>query len=238
MLDLRRGLLRREVEWVSPIGQAVRIRSTRLVSLAQRAIVAMRYSVEPLEDGARVVLTSELVANEPIEIDGEDPRRPPRLEHPLQPEQHASDDLRVSLTHSTRESGLLVAVAMDHELSGPDNTEVMRVEAEEDLGRVTIASDLKPGETLELTKLLAYGWSGHRSMPSLRAQVEAALAEAHHTTWDGLVEEQGHPSRSSGRTPTSRSTATPSSSRRSGSGCSTRSRRRCAASGERYRRRG
>jgi alpha,alpha-trehalose phosphorylase len=190
VLDLRSGLLSREVEWVSPIGQAVRIRSTRLVSLAQRAIVAMRYSVEPLEDGARVVLMSELVANEPIELEGDDPRQSAALEHPLQPEQHASDDLRVSLTHSTRESGLLVAVAMDHELSGPDNTEVMRVEVEEDLGRVTIASDLKPGETLELTKLLAYGWSGHRSMPSLRAQVEAALAEAHHTTFDGLVEEQ------------------------------------------------
>ena len=34
VFDLRAGVLRREVEWVSPAGQAVRIRSTRLVSLS------------------------------------------------------------------------------------------------------------------------------------------------------------------------------------------------------------
>src|SRR3712207_8097813 len=30
VLDLRAGTLRREVEWISPAGQAVRVRSTRL----------------------------------------------------------------------------------------------------------------------------------------------------------------------------------------------------------------
>src|SRR5947209_13059460 len=34
-LDLRAGVLRRVVEWVSPAGQAVRVRSTRLVSFVQ-----------------------------------------------------------------------------------------------------------------------------------------------------------------------------------------------------------
>ena len=47
-LDLRAGTLRREVEWVSPAGQGVRITSTRIVSLVQRAVAAVRYEVEPL----------------------------------------------------------------------------------------------------------------------------------------------------------------------------------------------
>ena len=46
VLDLRDGVLRREVEWVSPAGKAVRIRSTRLVSFVQRAVAAIRYEVE------------------------------------------------------------------------------------------------------------------------------------------------------------------------------------------------
>src|SRR3712207_7034526 len=33
VLDLREGVLRREVEWVSPAGQGVVVRTTRLVSL-------------------------------------------------------------------------------------------------------------------------------------------------------------------------------------------------------------
>src|SRR5829696_9035544 len=43
VLDLRDGVLRREVRWVSPAGQAVRVRSTRLVSFVQRAVAAIRY---------------------------------------------------------------------------------------------------------------------------------------------------------------------------------------------------
>ena len=38
-----------------------------------------------------------------------------------------------------------------------------------------------------MTKFAAYGWSGERSMPALRDQVDAALSAARRTGWDGLV---------------------------------------------------
>src|SRR3954470_3407157 len=38
VLDLRDGVLRRTVEWISPAGRAIRVRSIRLVSFVQRAI--------------------------------------------------------------------------------------------------------------------------------------------------------------------------------------------------------
>jgi len=65
-LDFRAGVLRREVEWISPAGQGVRITSVRLVSFSHRAIAAIHYEVEPLDEAARVVVQSELVANEPL----------------------------------------------------------------------------------------------------------------------------------------------------------------------------
>ncbi len=64
MLDFRAGVLRRHVHWCSPTGAAVRITSTRLVSLTQRGAAAILYEVEALGDGARLVIQSELVANE------------------------------------------------------------------------------------------------------------------------------------------------------------------------------
>ena len=64
VLDLRAGVLRRRAEWRSPAGAAVRVTSTRLVSLAQRAVAAILYEVEPLDRPVRVVVQSELVANE------------------------------------------------------------------------------------------------------------------------------------------------------------------------------
>jgi alpha,alpha-trehalose phosphorylase len=188
-LDLRAGLLRRTAEWVSPAGGAVRVRSTRLVSFVQRSVAAIRYEVEPLDRDARVVVQSELVANEPIPLPDGDPRAAAALESPLESEQFLDRDLRALLVHSTRASGLRMATGMDHELDGADDT-AARSESFEDMARVLVAADLARGERLVLTKYLAYGWSSRRSLPSVRDQVGAALAEAAHTGWDGLVADQ------------------------------------------------
>ena len=50
-----------------------------------------------------------------------------------------------------------------------------------------MAADLAPGERLRVVKLVAYSWSSRRSHAALRDDVVAALAEARHTGWDGLV---------------------------------------------------
>jgi len=64
VLDFRDGVLRREAEWTSPAGQAVVVRSTRLVSFVQRSIAAILYEVEPRGAPARIVAQSALVAND------------------------------------------------------------------------------------------------------------------------------------------------------------------------------
>src|SRR5260221_9899796 len=43
LLDLRAGALVRTLEWCSPAGAAVRVRSTRLVSFVPRAVAAILY---------------------------------------------------------------------------------------------------------------------------------------------------------------------------------------------------
>jgi alpha,alpha-trehalose phosphorylase len=186
ILDLRDGVLRRVVEWVSPAGQSVRVRSMRLVSFVQRAVAAILYEVEPLEASARIVVQSELVADEPVpEQEAEDPRAAAALRAPLVAEQHRHNGLHAGLVHQTRESKLRMAAAMDHVVEGPDGT-VTASESEPDLARVTVSTELEPGQTLRIVKLLAYGWSSQRSLPSLRDQVDAALAAAMRTGWGGL----------------------------------------------------
>jgi alpha,alpha-trehalose phosphorylase len=186
VLDLREGVLRREVEWVSPAGQAVRIRSTRLVSFVQRAVAAVHYEVEPVDTPARIVVQSSLVANEPIPEQTDDPRAAAALRAPLVGEYHIAHGLEVSLGHSTRRSGLSMAAALDHIVDGPPGT-VTESESETDLARITISTELEPGQSLKVVKLMAYGWSSVRSMPGLRDQVDAALAAATRTGWDGLL---------------------------------------------------
>src|SRR5246127_2644586 len=80
-LDLRAGTLTRHVEWTSPAGRQVKVTSVRLVSLTQRAVAAICYTVTALDEPARLVLMSSLVANEDIPLDKSDPRAASALSH-------------------------------------------------------------------------------------------------------------------------------------------------------------
>jgi alpha,alpha-trehalose phosphorylase len=188
-LDLRAGVLRRRAEWESPAGASVGVTSTRLVSLVQRSAAAILYEVEPLDGPVRLVVQSELVANEAGGPAQADPRASAVLDAPLQPEHSFARDVRVLMTHSTRRSGLLMASGMDHVVAGPPSTELAS-ESGPEVGRVTIATELAPGERLEMVKFLAYGWSSQRGQPAIRDQVVAALTQARHTGWQGLVDAQ------------------------------------------------
>ena len=186
ILDFRAGVLRRRAEWRSPAGKRVRVSSVRLVSLVQRAVAAVFYEVQSLDDSVRLVVQSELVANEPTPDVEVDPRATADLGAPLRSELFSDHDAHAVLVHITRQSALRMAAAMDHAVEGPAGTETSS-ESSEGLARVTITADLAPGQRLRVLKLLAYGWSSQRSTAALRDQVAAALAEARQTGWDGLL---------------------------------------------------
>ncbi|CAL9630064.1 glycoside hydrolase family 65 protein [Streptomyces sp. enrichment culture] len=188
-LDLRRGVLTRICEWTSPAGTTVRVRSTRLVSLTQRAIAAVAYEVEPVDSRARLVIQSELVANESLPGSDGDPRAAVTLKSPLEPEEHHAEGTRLRLVHRTHRSGLRVAVAADHVVSGPEGT-TADSESNADVARLTVTSVLEAGQSLRVEKLVAHGWSGTRSRPAMSDQVDAALAAARHSGWDGLLDDQ------------------------------------------------
>lgn len=192
VLDFRAGVLRRSVHWRSPTGAEVQIDSTRLVSLTQRGAAAILYEVRPMGDaGRRLVVQSELVANENGQPQGDhpDPRAAASMVAPLKAEEAYHDDLRVSLAHRLQRSGHRLYATMDHIVEGPEDCETT-VEAWGDEGRVIVAADVPAGATLKVLKFLSYAWSSHRARPSLRAQARGALAEAKHTGWEGLCRDQ------------------------------------------------
>ena len=207
-LDMRAGTLTREVVWTSPAGHTVKVRSVRLVSLTQRAIAAFSYSVTPVnlaaESGTeepadapggepvRVVVLSEIVANEEIPVAAADPRAAAMLAQPLVSEEHNAtnhDHPRAILVHGTRSSKLRLAAGMAHEVTGPARMAIT-TESFPDLGRLTVAAEVPQGTELRLVKYLGYGWSSQRSRPALVDQVSGALAAAELVGWDGLLNEQ------------------------------------------------
>jgi len=188
-LDLRNGVLRRGVCWTTPAGRTVKISSVRLVSFTQRAIAAICYEVEPLDAEVRIVLQSELVANEALPPQSKDPRVGAALESALESEEHLAQDTSGLLVHHTKVSGLRIGAAMDHSIEGPPGM-VVASESAPDVARVTVTTRLKPGERLRIVKFIAYGWSSLRSRPAIHDQVRAALSAARLTGWEGLLAEQ------------------------------------------------
>jgi alpha,alpha-trehalose phosphorylase len=189
VLDFRAGTLSRRVDWRSPAGRTVRITTTRLVSFTQRAVAAISYDVEPLDGPARIVVQSELVANEQMPPAGGDPRASAVLEAPLVAEEHRAEGGRGTLIHRTAHSGLRVAVSATHTVDSPSEA-TNEIEVMPDLARRTISAPLEQGQRLCLRKFVAYSWSASRSVSAIRDQVEGALAGARQAGWSGLLAEQ------------------------------------------------
>ncbi|WP_238016495.1 glycosyl hydrolase family 65 protein [Dactylosporangium sp. AC04546] len=189
VLDMRAGTLQRDVDWVSPAEQRIKVRTTRLVSLEQRSIAAFLYEVEPVDEPARVIVQSELVANEDTPVPSKDPRVAAALGHALVAEEHYAHGLDAQLVHHTHASRLRLGAEMDHEIDAPVPVRA-QTEATEDWARTTFACELQPGQRLRIVKYLAYGWSSQRSRQAIRDQVHGAIAAAKLGGWDGLVKAQ------------------------------------------------
>ena len=109
LLDLRAGTLTRIAEWESPAGKRVRVTSKRLVSFKQRAVAAIEYEVEAVGNPVRLVVQSELVANEVVPAQSGDPREAAAMEEPLEAVDQSSTGRGVVLVHRTKRSGLRMA---------------------------------------------------------------------------------------------------------------------------------
>lgn len=187
-LDLRSGILERRLVWRTFGGHRVCVTTRRLVSLKFRAIAAIEYVVEALDHPVRLALQSNLQANRADAARTDDPRRARGLGDVLRSLLAVDHDLRVVLGHRTRQSGLTLAAGMEHVLEGGEFATL--TQSEPDLGRVTISTEIRPGEPMRMVKFLAYHWSSQQSVDWLRDQVDASLESASAEGFDGLLAAQ------------------------------------------------
>jgi alpha,alpha-trehalose phosphorylase len=180
VLDLRAGTVSRELEWVSPGGRRVIVRSRRLASFASPHVACIEWSVEAPERPCELVVVSELTTEEHHAVVKGDPRVAPTTresvyEHVLE----GADDLRLVLGRRTRRSQLLVVAGVDHRL---DDASVAACTTDTTLdaggGRVTFTIDARPGRPWTMTKYLAYRDGARRPADAVRDQVRADLDRA------------------------------------------------------------
>ncbi|WP_432509017.1 glycoside hydrolase family 65 protein [Kineococcus auxinigenes] len=162
-LDLRSGTLRRAAEWSSPDGARVRVRSERLVPLERPGLFAVDHRVQAVDEALEVEVRSAVVCS-------------PQLHRPRTEAVARGGTVR----QRTDGSALAVAVLVDHDVTGPAETEV-RTHATADRVVTTAHVRLEPGQELRVVKVAALGWAPqdtrHELLPKLRTALEAGLRD-------------------------------------------------------------
>ncbi|MFV0633787.1 glycoside hydrolase family 65 protein [Demequina sp.] len=173
VLDMRDGVLSRDLIWRTPSGNRVRVRSTRMVSFAQRHLAVMTFEVTLLDEEAPIAISSQMLnrqagldeyrANPSPDVIA-DPRKAERMEkRVLEPRlQHAEGD-RIVLGYQCATSGMTLATAMEHWVDFEDDYDRVE-EVEQDYAKHVFRARAKPGQTFTLTKVVSYHTS--RAVPA------------------------------------------------------------------------
>ncbi len=190
MLDMRTGIVERNVVWEKFSGKQIRIKSRRLVSFVHRHIASIEYEVTLLNADAPVVLSSELT--HPPEIEG--PAGDPRVsrtfkERVLIPEQNYHNGHRVVQSFRTRSSGMTLACGLDHTLES-ECAHSHQCSCENDCGRTLFSIEGKQDQTIKLTKFMTYHVSRSVTAAELCERSERALDRVVNQGFNALLDEQ------------------------------------------------
>lgn len=159
-LDLRKGILERNLVWDTASGKQVRIQSKRLVSFPERHLAAIEYTVTMLNAEAHLAITSEMLTEQNTFDNVGDPRKAPKLGEVLIPRIQRNRESRLVLGHSACNSHMQMVCGIDHQLitEEPYKTES---QLSENQGRVAFTLNVKENSPVTLIKYITY----HTSSP-------------------------------------------------------------------------
>jgi alpha,alpha-trehalose phosphorylase len=189
VLDFRAGTLTRDLVWRTPGSKRVRVRSQRLVSLAHRHLAVLTFEVTMLDSAAPVVVSSQLLNRQ----DGEDEYHVPAhaLGHGTDPRKmRAAFDHRVLVPRLHREegdeallgyrcanSGMTLCCGVRHLIETAAGHRV-ETSVAPDLAKSVITARAQPGQTLRITKLVAYHTSTGVPVEELADRCQRTLDRA------------------------------------------------------------
>jgi alpha,alpha-trehalose phosphorylase len=196
VLDMRNGVLTRDLLWSTPSGKHARVRSTRLVSFEHRHVIAISYEVT-MDRAAPVIIRSRVVnranpVGEGADADNDrnDPRLGTRLGRPVLDAhlaQHEGD--RLVLGYQTVRSGMTLAIAVDHVLDVPSSHHVS-TDADPDASEFVVAVDAAPGVPIRVVKYAAYQSSRSVAVAELARRCRHTLDRVAAAGFESLVTAQ------------------------------------------------
>jgi alpha,alpha-trehalose phosphorylase len=190
-LNMKSGTLDRDILWETPSGKRVSIKSRRLVSFQHRHVAAIWYQVTLLNAAAPIVLSSEMIANEPAPRRANyDPRQAKVfIEKVLNHRLSYANGQRVVLCHATNKSAIVLACAIDHALETSLHA-TWKTNYTPDAGQVVASIDGEPGQPITLIKYIVYHTSHTAAPEEVCARAERTLDRAVEAGFPALLQGQ------------------------------------------------
>jgi alpha,alpha-trehalose phosphorylase len=175
-LDMRAGVLDRDLTWQTRSGKTVSVSSKRMVSFHHRHMAAISYEVTLIDHPAPVMIASRILTPTPGAGPGEDPRAARTLgDRVLVPVEGSADEERVLLSFRTANSQMAVVCGMEHVVE-TDCAFTSESGYEENAGKVLYAFEPEPGDTIRITKYIVYYGSEWASLGELRDRATISLS--------------------------------------------------------------
>ena len=180
-LDLREGTLSRDLVWSTGSGKHIRVRSSRLVSLEERHLMAFRFEVTAVDHPAAVVVSSQLRDHRSPHGHNEhklDPRLASVLGHrPLERRSAQDDGMRLLAGYRARNSGMTLGAGVDHlvECGSPFR---MSTTWDDEAGELLVTLEAQVGVPLVITKYATYQSSRSTAPDELVARCGRTLDRA------------------------------------------------------------
>ncbi|UNK71703.1 glycosyl hydrolase family 65 protein [Microbacterium sp. H1-D42] len=211
VLDMRTGVLTRDVTWVTPSGKRVRMIDERMVSFDERHLTVLSLEVTVENADAPVTISCQLLnrqdgagiyAGDPMAAESEraagpgkakfDPRRAEKItERVLQPVEYWQDGLRSALSYQVTDSGMTVAVVADHVVE-TENDYSARSLIEPDIAKNVFRVQAKAGVPIRISKVVSYhssrGVPARELVDRCRRSLDRVGVEGVHTLFQAQKE--------------------------------------------------
>jgi len=189
-LDMKTGILEREILWETPSGKRVSIKSQRLISFQHRHVAAISYQVMMLNADAPVVISSEVLTRKSDQPSRGDPRQARGFEHQvLLPQTSHAQNHRILLSYITSNSKMTLACGVEHTME-TDCTYLCKSQSSDDAGKVVFSIDAQSGKPITLTKYMTYHTSRSAPPQELCERAERTLDRTVTSEFEELVSSQ------------------------------------------------
>lgn len=185
-LHLKDALLERFVRWRSPQGNEIELTVQRLVSLENRHLVAIFYTVVPCNFSSEIKIVSTLDGDVKNLTADKDPRRGSGLHgRVLHVESKAVDGTFGLLRQRTEKTKLALVCAMEHTLD-TKNQHTISNDSEELSVSVNFTIQAQQNEPIQLSKYLVYVTSQHVPEEQVEATARQVLTNGEQTGFNNL----------------------------------------------------